>query len=76
VGEAFTAGSMFNLAACVAGFMGGFVPPTTGFEDGGVDFPLRICKDATHRQPVNLALANAMAFGGNHTAVLLRNSNH
>ncbi len=73
IGEAFSAGSMFNLAAGLVALERGFVPTTVHFEAGEVAFPLRLCKDGVRRQPVNLALINSMSFGGNHAAVLLRN---
>jgi 3-oxoacyl-[acyl-carrier-protein] synthase II len=73
IGEAFSAGSLFNLAACLVGLQQAFVPATVHFESGDVDFPLRLCQGAPHKRPVNLALTNAMSFGGNHAAVLLRN---
>jgi 3-oxoacyl-(acyl-carrier-protein) synthase len=76
LGEAFSAGGMFNVAACIIGMKHGFIPPTLNFERGDIDCALAICRNMLPKQPMHLALAHAMSFGGNHVAVLLKNHTH
>ena len=70
IGESFSTSGLLNVAACVAGMNGGFIPPTVNYSDPdrGCDLPFAIESDG--RAP-RMSIANAASFGGNSASVIL-----
>jgi 3-oxoacyl-[acyl-carrier-protein] synthase II len=70
IGESFSAGALFNVAACVAAMHEGFIPPTVNYQHPDPHCELPLTSELL-RQETRIAMANAASFGGNSASVVL-----
>ena len=72
IGHCVTAGAAIELAAVVAGFQAGLVPPTAGFSGADPECDLDVVPDPRRPMAAEYALSNAFAFGGLNASVAVR----
>jgi 3-oxoacyl-[acyl-carrier-protein] synthase II len=72
LGHAMGAASAIEAAACALAVATDAVPPTMNLEEADPSCDLDYVPNASRRHPVDLAMNNAYAFGGNNSCLLLR----
>ena len=66
------AASAIEAAACVLAVYDGMLPPTINYETPDPQCDLDYVPNEARRQPVDVAMNNAYAFGGNNASVIVR----
>jgi len=64
------AASAIEAIACVLAIQTGIVPPTINYETYDPECDLDVVPNQSRQAPVNVALNNAYAFGGNNSCVV------
>jgi len=72
LGHTMGAASAIEAAACCLAVSSGRVPPTIHFEEPDPGCRLDFVPNVAREVPVELAMNNAYAFGGNNASLLLR----
>ena len=72
LGHTMGAASAIEAAACCLAIRSGRVPPTLHFQEPDPGCTLDFVPNAAREVPVELAMNNAYAFGGNNASVLFR----
>lgn len=58
--------------ACVMAIRDGVIPPTIGYKEPDPDCDLDITPNVAVQMPVNVAISNALGFGGHNATVLFK----
>jgi 3-oxoacyl-[acyl-carrier-protein] synthase II len=72
LGHTMGAASAFESAVCALAVAEGLVPPTINFEEPDPECDLDCVPNVARELPVQVALNNASAFGGNNASVVFR----
>ncbi|HXU46243.1 MAG TPA: beta-ketoacyl-[acyl-carrier-protein] synthase family protein, partial [Thermoanaerobaculia bacterium] len=72
IGHTMGAASAIEAAVCALAIATGWIPPTTNFTEPDPDCDLDCVPNAAREIPVEVAMNNAYAFGGNNASVILR----
>ena len=72
IGHCVTAGGAIEMAAVLAGFAGGEVPPTAGFSGADPECDVDVVPEPHRPMDAEYALSNAFAFGGLNASVAVR----
>lgn len=72
VGHAVTAGGALELAATIAGFRAGLVPPTAGYRLADPECDIDVVPQAGRTMAAEYAISNAFAFGGLNATLVVR----
>ncbi len=72
LGHTMGAASAIEAAVCSLAVAGDEVPPTMHLEDADPECDLDYVPNAPRKLPVNVAMNNAYAFGGNNASVIFR----
>ena len=70
IGHTMGAASAIEAIACVLAIQTGIVPPTINYETYDPECDLDVVPNRSRQAPVNVALNNAYAFGGNNSCVV------
>ena len=71
LGETFSAGAVFSIAACVLGMSEGFIPPTINYSLPDRRCSLNIVKDKAMEARVDKALVNSFSGTGSNSTLLI-----
>jgi 3-oxoacyl-[acyl-carrier-protein] synthase II len=71
IGHTMGAAGAIEAIACVLAIETGFVPPTINYETPDPECDLDVVPNAARETPVNVALNNAYAFGGNNSCMVI-----
>jgi 3-oxoacyl-[acyl-carrier-protein] synthase II len=72
LGHTMGAASAIEAAACVLAVHDGALPPTINYETPDPQCDLDYVPNQARRQPVDVAMNNAYAFGGNNASLIVR----
>lgn len=72
IGHCVTAGGAIEMAAVLAGFAAGKIPPTAGFSGADPECDVDVVPEAHRAMDAEYALSNAFAFGGLNASVAVR----
>ena len=72
IGHCVTAGGAIELAAVLAGFAAGEIPPTAGFSGADPECDIDVVPEPHRPLDGEYALSNAFAFGGLNASVAVR----
>ena len=72
IGHTMGAASAIEAAVCALAIDTGHVPPTINYADPDPDCGLDYVANRARQLPVEVAMSNAYAFGGNNASVILR----
>lgn len=72
VGQTYSVGGLFGVAAALLALQEGVVPPTINLDEPDSDCDLDYVPWQARRNDINTALTVAISFGGTHTAIVLR----
>ena len=75
IGQSYSAGGLFGVAAALMSFGTSVIPPTLNLEDPDPLCDLDYVPQSARLNDVQTALVAAMSFGGTHTAVVLGRAN-
>lgn len=71
-GHLLGAAAAIEAIACVCAIRDGVIPPTIGYKEPDPDCDLEITPNQVVRTQVNVALSNALGFGGHNATLLLK----
>lgn len=71
-GHLLGAAAAIEAIACACAIRDGVIPPTIGYKEPDPDCDLEITPNQAVRTPVNVALSNALGFGGHNATLLLK----
>lgn len=72
IGHAMGAASALEAVACALVTKEGIVPPTINYETPDPECDIDCVPNTARRHPVNIALNNSYAFGGNNAVVVMQ----
>lgn len=72
LGHTMGAASAIEAAVCALAAWSGRVPPTMNFQEADPECDLDVVPNEAREHPVEVAMNNAYAFGGNNASVLFR----
>ena len=72
LGHTMGAASAIESAVCALAIATGRVPPTMNYEEPDPECDLDVVPNAARELPVEIAMNNAYAFGGNNASVIFR----
>jgi 3-oxoacyl-[acyl-carrier-protein] synthase II len=72
IGHTMGAASAIESAVCALAVAEGKVPPTIHFEEPDPECDLDCVPNQAREMPVEVAMNNAYAFGGNNASVIFR----
>jgi len=72
LGHTMGAASAIEAAVCALAAWSGRIPPTMNFRQADPECDLDVVPNEAREHPVEVAMNNAYAFGGNNASVLLR----
>jgi 3-oxoacyl-[acyl-carrier-protein] synthase II len=72
LGHTMGAASAIEAVACALAVAGDHIPPTINFEEPDPECRLDCVPNEAREVPVEVAMNNAYAFGGNNASVLFR----
>jgi 3-oxoacyl-[acyl-carrier-protein] synthase II len=75
IGETFSAGGLFQIAASIGSMMNDFVPPTINYKERDNDCDLDYVANTSRRVRINNVLINNFGPGGNNTSLVI-SKNH
>ena len=70
-GHMMGAGGIIELIACIKAVETGIVPPNTGCAEVDDALGLNIITQPGYKTEINIALSNAMGFGGQNSCVIV-----
>ncbi len=72
IGHTMGAASAIEAAVCALAIHEGWVPPTMNYDEPDPECDLDCVPNQARRMPVEIAMNNAWAFGGNNASVIFR----
>jgi len=72
LGHTMGAASAIEAAVCALAAWSGWIPPTMNYQEPDPECDLDVVPNEAREHPVEVAMNNAYAFGGNNASVLLR----
>lgn len=72
LGHTMGAASAIEAGVCCLAIRDGAIPPTANYEEPDPECDLDVVPNTSREQPVQVAMSNAYAFGGNNASVLFR----
>ena len=70
-GHMMGAGGVVEVISCVKAVETGVLPPNLGYTEADEQCPLNIITAENNRQPISVALSNAMGFGGQNSCIIV-----
>ena len=70
-GHMLGAGGITELIACVKIIETGIIPPNVGFSEPDPDCPANVSAEKLEGQDINIAMSNALGFGGQNSCVIV-----
>ncbi|HLJ19267.1 MAG TPA: beta-ACP synthase, partial [Stellaceae bacterium] len=71
-GHALGAAGALELVATVIALRDGFIPPTANFTEADPQCDLDYVPNEARMQPIDVAMSNSFAFGGQNAVLALR----
>jgi len=72
LGHTMGAASAIEAIACCLAIQEGIVPPTINYQTPDPECDIDCVPNAARKTKVNIALNNALAFGGNNACLVLK----
>ena len=72
IGHTMGAASAIEAAVCALAVFSNRIPPTINLNDPDPECDLDYVANTARQLPVNVAMNNAYAFGGNNASLILR----